>query len=186
MMSETIYARFDDYKLAEKAVGALLDHGTDKDDVSLLTGIRDEEKKDKHEDHAKGGVTTTTGKDAASGAAKGAGVGVVVGALAALASLLIPGFGLVTGGGALATAIAAAVGTAAAGAAAGGVTGFLADQGMDEPVARKYEDAIKNGGAVVGLNVPSGKLTRVDADAILTKYGAVEVNGTRRFAPRAL
>ena len=108
-MSQTLYARFDDYKMAEKAVGALLDHGMEKDDVSLLANrTADNEDPAKHEGHAKAGITTTTGADAGLGAAKGAGVGVVVGALGALASLMIPGFGLVIGGGALATALATA------------------------------------------------------------------------------
>ena len=180
-MSETIYARFDDYKLAEKAVGAMLDHGLDKDDVTLMMPDGSTRSGEDHESHAKNGITTTTGSDAASGAAKGGAVGAVVGALAALASLAIPGFGVVIGGGALATAIASAVGTAAAGAVAGGVTGFLKDQGIAEPVARKYEDALKNGGAVVALNLPSGKLTRMQADELMAKYGVVEVNGAQRF-----
>lgn len=180
-MSETIYARFEDYKLAEKAVGALLDHGLEKEDVTLMMpdGVRKDDSD--HDAHAKQGITTTTGADAASGAAKGAGVGVVLGALGALAALTIPGFGIVIGGGALATALSTAVGTAVAGAVAGGMTGFLQDQGIEEPVARKYEDALKNGGAVVALNVPSAKINRSEADAILVKYGVAEVNAGRRF-----
>ena len=89
---------------------------------------------------------------------------------------MIPGFGLVIGGGAPATALATAAGTVAAGAVAGGVTGFLKDQGVDESVARSYEEAIKNGGALVGVNVPSKNLTQVDAEKILQKYGVVSVH----------
>lgn len=185
-MSETIYARFDDYKLAEKAVGAMLDHGLDKEDVTLMMPGGSIQSGAEHDAHAKQGITTTTGADATSGAAKGAGVGAILGALGALAALTIPGFGVVIGGGALATALSTAVGTAVAGAVAGGMTGFLQDQGIDEPVARKYEDALKNGGAVLALNLPSDKLTRADADAILTKYGVAEVNAGRRFIATAL
>lgn len=176
-MSETIYARFDDYKNAERAVGALLDHGVDKDDVSLLTNQVDKDGDNtKHEGHAKNGITTTTGADAASGAAKGAGVGLVVGALGALASLTIPGFGLVTGGAALATALGAAAGTTAAGAVSGGVAGFLQDQGVAADAAAGYEEAVKNGGALVSVSVPSKKVTRLDAEQILAKYGVNSVN----------
>jgi len=185
-MSETIYARFDDYKLAEKAVGAMLDHGLDKEDVTLMMPGASPENSADHDGHAKQGITTTTGADAASGAAKGAGVSVVLGALGALAALTIPGFGVVIGGGALATALSTAVGTAVAGAVAGGMTGFLQDQGIDEPIARKYEEALKNGGAVVALNLPSEKLTRLEADAILVKYGVAEVNAGRRFVSTAI
>lgn len=177
---ETMYARFDDYKMAEKAVGALLDHGADKDCISLISRANDKDDVLEHDSHAKEGITTTTGPDAAAGAAKGAGVGVVVGTVGALASLFIPGFGLVTGGGALATAIGAMAGTTAAGAFAGGVAGFLQDQGMDEEAARNYEKALERGGAIVSINFPCGKIDRIEVDKMLTKYGVVEVDGKMR------
>jgi uncharacterized membrane protein len=172
-----IYASFSDYKMAERAVGALLDHGLEKEHVSLVA--RNHDGKD-HEQHAESGITTTTAKDAAAGAAKGAGVGLVAGALGALASLLIPGFGLVTGGGALATALGAAAGTTAAGAAAGGVVGALQDQGVDAEVARNYDKELENGGALVQLVVPSGKLTEAQARETLAKYNANNVHAVNR------
>lgn len=178
---ETMYARFDDYKLAEKAVGALLDHGADKDCISLISRAQDENALE-HDSHAKEGITTTTGPDAAAGAAKGAGVGAVVGTVGALASLFIPGFGLVTGGGALATAIGALAGTTAAGAFAGGIQGFLQDQGMEEEAARNYEKALERGGAILSLNFPCGKLDRSEVDMLLNKYGVVEVDGKLRYS----
>lgn len=175
-----IYASFQDYKMAEKAVGALLDHGVLKEDISLVGPADGKD----HEAHAQSGVTTTTGADAAAGAAKGAGIGLAVGALGALASLLIPGFGLVIGGGALATAMASAAGTTAAGAVAGGVTGFLQDQGVDKVAAQDYEDAIKNGGALVEVLTPSKDVTAAQVEEILTKYGANKFhNGVIRDTP---
>src|SRR5205085_9990716 len=94
---------------------------------------KDEYEEEKDNDlSAKTGLSTTTPADAGVGAAKGAGIGLGVGVLAALASIFVPGFGLVAGGGALATAIAGAVGTTAAGAIAGGVHGYLKDQGVPE------------------------------------------------------
>lgn len=169
-MSETLYATFSDYKLAEKAVGALLDHGMNKDAVTLIANRSGD-----HESHAEDGITTTTGADAAAGAAKGAGIGLAVGALGALASLLIPGFGLVTGGGALATALGAAAGTTAGGAAAGGLAGFLQDQGVDESAALDYETAVKHGGALVELHLPSGDIGSIQAEQILNKYNATNI-----------
>lgn len=170
-MAETRYASFSDYKMAEKAVGALLDHGLDKKDVSLIAHQGDGD----HDKHAKDGITTTSAADAGAGAAKGAGVGLAVGALAALASLFIPGFGLVYGGGALATALGAAAGTTAAGAVAGSVAGTLQDQGVAANIAEDYETAVKNGGAVVELHLPSGDLGVVQAEEILTKYNATNI-----------
>src|SRR5687767_12498422 len=119
---KTVYASFSDHDLAEKATGALLDHGVRAEDISLVASERtspvtedvavDDEYNtvavgragavyEDQELGAKTGLSTTTTADAASGAAKGAGIGLGVGVLAGLASLAIPGFGLVLGGGAL-------------------------------------------------------------------------------------
>jgi stress response protein YsnF len=165
------YASFDDFHSAEKAVGALLDHGMDHQDVSLIAQRSDIGQ----ELNAEHGVTTTTGADAAAGAGKGAGVGLAVGSLGALASLLIPGFGLVLGGGALATALATAAGTTAAGALAGGVAGFLEDQGVEADTARDYARHVEQGGAVIQVRLPSGELSEAEGEQILHKYNARNV-----------
>jgi hypothetical protein len=171
-----IYTSFPTVNLAERAIGALLDHGVLKEDISV---VADENYKldngkavdiDKIESAGKTGVTTTTGADAASGAAKGAGVGAVVGILGALACLTIPGFGLVMGGGALATAVGAAAGTAVSGAVVGSVAGYLDDQGVPKHATQKYEEAIKSGGAVLAVNLPSGKVDEIAGRELLVKY----------------
>ena len=125
---------------------------------------------------AKQGISVTTPGDAGAGAAKGAGWGLGLGALAAIASLAIPGFGLVLGGGALATAIAGAVGTTVAGAAAGGVVGYLKDQGVPDEVAANYDQAIQSGGAMLAVIVPSNDVDSVAAEQVLRKYGATNIN----------
>lgn len=178
-MAQNLFASFQDYKMAEKAIGALLDHGVAKEHVSMIGPADGKD----HQANAEGGITTTTGADAAAGAAKGAGVGLVAGALAALASLLIPGFGLVNGGGAMATALAAAAGTTAAGALAGGVTGYMQDQGVDKQLAVDYEAALKNGGAVIEVMAPSKEVSTADIQQILTKYGAMNFSGARSVKP---
>lgn len=172
-MFVTIHASFEDAALGEKAMGALLDHGVEREDLSGFFPA-DYETDDVHEVRAnlKHGITTTTGADAAAGAAKGAGMGLGLGAVATVASLLIPGFGLVTGGGALATALIAAAGTTVGGAVAGGVGGYLQDQGVDEQVALDSEAALRHGRAVVVVRCPSGKLSESEISAILLKYHA--------------
>jgi hypothetical protein len=171
----TLFATFADAAMAQRAVGALVDHGADKDSISLV-GNQNHEELWKAESHAKTGVTTTSGADAAHGAAKGAGVGLGIGVLAGLASLFIPGFGLVVGGSAMATALAAAAGTTAAGAFTGAVEGYLVDQGVPKNVATDYKQALENGSALLSINLPSGKLDRVDAEQIVAKY-----NGGQSF-----
>jgi hypothetical protein len=129
-----------------------------------------------YEKAAKEGISTTTGADAGAGAIKGAGWGLGVGILAGIASLIIPGVGLVLGGGALATAIGGAAATTGAGAIAGGVTGYLKDQGMDEEVATDYDKVVKNGGAMIAVTLPSGNVDEMTAREILNKYGAANVS----------
>jgi len=122
-MNNSIYATFVDPKMAEKAVGAVLDHGVKAEDISIVFpegyGVQPNGSAGEIERTAEQGITTTTAGDAVSGAAQGAGLGLAAGALAALASIFVPGIGLVVGGGALAIAIAGAAGTTAAGAIAG-------------------------------------------------------------------
>ena len=200
-MSETLYATFNDTSLAEKAVGALLDHGARNEDISVIskdpgtqhvsrTAVDAGEEQyvardpsdhpadsGAHAENAgKHGLSTTTAGDARVGAAKGAGIGLGVGVAAAIASLVIPGFGLVMGGGALALALAGTAGATAAGAVAGGVTGYLKDQGVPDAAAADYHRAYENGSAVLSVHVPSGKLTESEASGLLTKYQASNIN----------
>lgn len=182
-----IYASFANAHQAEQAVGALLDHGVEPSNISL---VLNENYRLNDTDHprtgpeivetAKTGITVTTPEDAASGAAKGAGVGIGVGALAGLASVLVPGFGLVMGGGALAAAITGMAGTTVAGAIAGGAMGYLKDQGLPDHVVDRYQTTVRDGGAVVGVFLPSlgatdeddgDRLSPVSIEQILMKYG---------------
>ncbi len=125
---------------------------------------------------AKHGISTTTPEDAGEGAVKGTGIGLGVGILASLAALAIPGVGLVLGGGALAAALGATALTAGAGAIAGGATGYLKDQGVPADVAERYHGTVTGGGAVLSINVPSGKVDLTEAQTLLSKYGAADLN----------
>lgn len=181
----TITAGFTDFDMAVKAGGALLDHGIKKEQFDLLAGrahegrfhaegrhLDDLEKKVEH------GVTTTTGADAAKGAAKGAGAGAVLGTLAGLASLFIPGYGVIVGSGALATALGAAAGTAAGGALAGGVTGYLKDMGVDEAVAKDFDQTVRKDGAIIVVHLPQGGTIATAVNDILRKYNAMRVHSS--------
>jgi hypothetical protein len=128
------------------------------------------------ENAAKHGLSTTTPADVGVGAVKGAGWGLGLGIIASVASLAVPGIGWVAGGGALAAALAGTVGTTIGGAIVGGVAGYLKDQGMPEPVAQDYGKNIENGGALLGVTVPSGKVDPATAEQILSKYGAANIS----------
>lgn len=130
---------------------------------------------------AKAGVTTTTVQGAAKGAAKGVGFGLGVGALAAVASLAIPGFGLVLGGGALAVAVAGLAATSGAGAVAGGIVGYLKDQGVPADGIPQYQKAYENGGAILSVVLGEGADTAKIQD-LLGRYGASNVKAIANAA----
>lgn len=182
-MTQTVYASFTDVDMARKAAGALLDHGLEERHLSLITRHTDTVKETEHEEKpgaaeaaAKHGISTTTGEDAAAGARKGAAVGLGVGIIAAIASIVVPGFGLVAGSGALATAIAGGLGTTAGGAIAGGVVGYLQDQGVETHVAEEYARDMEAEGALIAIEVPSGKVDLTAAQEIFSKYGGRNVH----------
>ena len=172
------YASFNDYDIVIQAVAALLDHGIEKDRIVLM--LRDEHNRMKSLDpdplmeQALHGLTVTTANDAKEGAAKGTGIGLGVGVLAGLVSIIVPGAGLVVAGGALATAAAGVLGSGAAGAIAGAVTGYLVDQGADEDTIDEVVSRLENGGIVVGVDTLDTP-TRHLVHSILTKYEDVEI-----------
>ena len=185
-MNNTIYSTFADPAMAEKAVGALMDYGVKKENISVImpegytsSYVSDDDDTDvddvnKTEKAGKEGISTTTGADAGKGAVKGAGIGLGVGVLAALASVFVPGVGLVLGAGALATAIGGAAGATAAGAVAGGVTGYLKDQGVPEDQIANYNNVLQSGGAMVAVTPDADDdVDTAEIQSVLNKY-----NGT--------
>ncbi len=124
---------------------------------------------------AKAGITTTTIEDAGEAAKKGALWGLGVGAIAAVAALSIPGFGLVLGGGALAAATGALAASAGAGAVAGGVVGYLKDQGVPANDIPHYQKAVEAGGAILAVHLDEAG-DRAAIEALLRKYGAHATN----------
>lgn len=141
---------------AERAVDDLISNGFSRDDISLLMS-----------DMTRGrefGVEMAT--KAPEGAAAGATVGGVLGAIAAglvaLGTIVVPGLGLLAAGPVV--AILAGLG---AGAAAGGLTGALIGLGIPEHEAKFYNDAIERGGILVGAYAHDDKkdVARIILDA---------------------
>jgi hypothetical protein len=241
-MAQTIYASFGSIDQGEKAAGALLDHGVDKRNLTLVGSGTDRQSSwsetregvvsqeylvtpntyyggstlseppafisspieaetivevdnsdtrtygdiasnhdvnaddySKPDSVAMNGITTTTAADAGAGAVAGTEVGLGLGVLAGIASLVVPGVGLVIGGGALALAIAAAVSTTVAGAAVGGLVGYLKDQGVTDVDATRLGQSVGTGGAILALTIPSNGVDLAEAELVLNKYGATEI-----------
>ena len=94
-------------------------------------------------------VNTREGQNMAEGAAKGAGIGGLLGGigglLVGLGALAIPGIGPVIAAGPIVSALAGA----GIGAAAGGVLGMLIDMGIPEDQANVYAEGLRRGGTLL-------------------------------------
>lgn len=148
---------FNDRESAEKAYNTLESRGYTKDDVNVL--MSDDTRKKHFKDVAH---PSDLGTKAMEGAGKGGMIGgtlgAIVGAVAAIGtSLLIPGLGLIIAG-----PLAAAVAGAGAGGVTGGLIGALIGSGIPKERAVVYEEGIKNGRIVMGVNPRSDE----DADFI--------------------
>ncbi|HEX7318301.1 MAG TPA: hypothetical protein VF297_30630 [Pyrinomonadaceae bacterium] len=144
---------FRDRESAERAYGSVTTRGYSNDDVNLLMS---DETRDKH---FVDGKETELGNKALEGAGTGAAIGGTVGAtLAAIAAigttLALPGLGILVAG-----PIAAGLAGAGAGGATGGLIGALVGAGIPEERVKHYEQGIKEGGIVLGVN------PRTDEDA---------------------
>jgi len=92
-----------------------------------------------------------SGSAAAEGVGVGGAIGTAIGAtlgaiLAIGTSLAIPGLGLIVAG-----PLAAALAGGGAGAVTGGIIGGLVGLGIPEPNARAYQEALREGGVVLGV-----------------------------------
>ena len=138
---------FNDRESAERAYNSALSRGYTKDDVNLMMS-------DQTRDtwFADGDADTGLGSKALEGAGTGSAIGGTLGAIiagiAAIGtSIVLPGLGLIVAG-----PIAAALAGAGAGGLTGGLIGALVGSGIPEDRAREYEEGIKNGGMVLGVN----------------------------------
>jgi len=137
---------FRDRESAERAYQSVTGRGYGQDDLNLL--MSDETRKRHWSSPAAAG--TELGSKALEGAGAGAAIGGAAGgilaAVVAVASIAIPGVGLVVAG-----PLAAALAGAGAGGAAGGVIGALIGAGIPEDRAKMYESGVKEGGVVMGV-----------------------------------
>lgn len=145
--SRLVTGMFRDRESAERAYGSLTSRGYSNDDVNLL--MSDETRKKHFTDD---GRETELGTKAAEGAGKGAAIGGGIGAtLAAIAaigtSVALPGLGLVVAG-----PLLAGLAGAGAGGATGGIIGALIGAGIPEERVKQYEEGVREGGIVMGVN----------------------------------
>jgi len=137
---------FRDRESAEGAYRSLSSRGYGKDDVNLL--MSDETRKKYFADDDDSELGTKAWEGAGKGAAIGGGVGATLAAIAAVGTTLaLPGLGLLIAG-----PLAAALAGGGGGALTGGLIGALVGHGIPEEHAKHYEQGIRDGGIVMGVN----------------------------------
>ena len=137
---------FRDRQSAESAFNSINARGYAPDDVNVL--MSDDTRKKYFTDDDDSELADRAMKGAGVGGAIGVTLGAVIAAVAAVGtSIAIPGLGLVVAG-----PIAAALAGAGAGGAAGGLIGALVGAGIPEDRAKLYDEDIRKGGIVMGVN----------------------------------
>ncbi len=144
---------FRDRDSAERAYNSITNRGYNSDDVNVLMSDQTRDKYFTDDDTALG---TKALEGAGVGGAVGGTLGAVLAGIAAIGTnLVLPGLGLLVAG-----PLAAAFAGAGAGGLTGGLIGALIGSGIPEEQAKYYEQGIKDGGIVMGVN----PRTKEDAD----------------------
>lgn len=160
-----VYGIYPSRTTVEQAVNQLQAEGFSNSDVSVLFSSSTGTQAFAHENSTKAPEGATTGT------LSGATIGGVLGWLAGIGSLAIPGVGpLIAAGPIMATLAGAGVG-----GALGGLTGALIGLGIPEYEAKRYEGRINNGGIL--LSVHTKDSTWADkANEILKRTGAENIS----------
>jgi len=143
--SRMVTGLFRDRNSAERAWQHATSRGYGKDDINVVMSD------DTRQRYFSGKADTELGSKAGEGAGIGASVGGAIGAaLAAVAAmgttLVLPGLGIVVAG-----PLAAALAGAGAGGVAGGLVGALIGTGIPEERIKHYEEGIRSGGILMGV-----------------------------------
>jgi hypothetical protein len=173
MRNSIAAAVFRDSDHAERAIHELREAGVPDSAISVIRmhdGTAEERDGAGHRTEVH-----DTGDNKGTGALKGLATGGVLGAIAGLGALAIPGIGPFIAGGALAQTLgaagSAAVVSGAVGAAAGGLTGALVDYGLDRGHAEYYEREVRGGGTFVAVDTAEDPAAYSAARAVLRAAG---------------
>jgi uncharacterized protein YjbJ (UPF0337 family) len=138
---------FRDRDSAERAYNSAISRGYTHDDVNVMMSDQTRDSWFSGDD-GDTGLGSKAMEGAGTGSAIGGTLGAIIAGIAAIGtSVLIPGLGLVVAG-----PLAAALAGAGAGGLTGGLIGALVGSGIPEDRAREYEEGIKSGGLVMGVN----------------------------------
>jgi hypothetical protein len=168
-MTETVYCVARDRAHAEQIVDELKAAGCPRDAISVLftdkSGTRDFAETEE----------TKAPESATTGGVAGAGIGAVLGWLAGIGTLAIPGVGPFIAAG----PIMGALSGAGVGAATGGIIGALVGLGIPEHEAKEYDTMIRDGGALISVSADNS--AKFDAREIFERLGARNVRSSDDF-----
>ena len=162
-----VFGIYPSYANVESGVDGLKAAGFSNRDISVLfpesAGSRD--------------FAHEKGTKAPEGATAGAGTGVVLGGvmgwLAGVGALAIPGLGPFIAAGPIMAALAGA----GVGGTVGGIAGALVGMGIPEYEAKRYEGRVKDGGILLSVHSDSADWTK-RAKMILEATGAQDISST--------
>lgn len=139
---------FRDRDSADRAYSTLRDRGYEDDEINILASDETRDSWFNDDEHADTELGSKALEGTGVGSAVGGTLGAIIGGIAAIGSnVILPGVGLVVAG-----PLAAALAGAGAGGLTGGLVGALIGSGIPEERAKLYEEGIKDGGMVMGVN----------------------------------
>lgn len=142
MAKKAVFCLARDEAQASKIVEDLKDAGFSNNDISVLMPDKRSTREFAHEKETK------APEGAITGVITGGGIGGILGWLAGIGALAIPGLGPFIAAG----PIMAALGGAAVGGATGGLVGALVGLGIPEYEAKRYEARIKEGRVLISVH----------------------------------
>jgi hypothetical protein len=166
-MATAVFGIASTYRQAETIVEELKEEGFANTDISVLfanqRGAREFVQ----------GENTTAPDDAVARAGTGGAFGGVLGWLAGMGSLAIPGVGPFIAAG----PIMAALGGAAVGSAVGGFVGALMGMGISENEAQQYESKLRDGHVLISVHWENSAETD-GAEKVLKRSNAYDISCT--------
>jgi len=166
-MKKSVYCIVQTEAQAEGIVDQLRTAGFSNNDVSALFPDKSTTKDFAHEKETK------APEGATAGGTVGLGVGAVLGWLAGIGSLAIPGVGPFIAAG----PIMAALGGAAVGGATGGLVGALVGLGIPEYEAKRYEGKVRGGNILISVHTEDAA-QRTRAKEIFKQANAEDISAT--------
>jgi hypothetical protein len=166
-MKNAVYCIAQSRAQAETIVDGLRAAGFSSNEISVLLPDKSGTRDFAHEQNTK------LPEGATAGGVTGMGAGAVLGWLAGIGTLAIPGVGPFIAAG----PIMAALGGAAVGGAAGGIIGALVGMGIPEYEAKRYDGKIRGGSALISVHTDNSDQEKI-AKEIYKRAGAEDIKST--------